>query len=81
MNIARQAIVTKYLPATNTKGARIKAICDAGSLTVPFPHKFSGAEAHEAVARQLMEKLGWKEKMYCGAAPDKMDWSYVFVLI
>lgn len=29
-----QAIITKYLPATNTRGQRVKATCARGSLTV-----------------------------------------------
>lgn len=57
-----QAIVTKYLPATNTKGARIKASCEAGSVTISYPHEAQrGVEAHATAMRALAAKLGWRE--------------------
>lgn len=31
-----QAIQTKYLPATNYRGSRIKATCERGSLTIGY---------------------------------------------
>ena len=34
-----QAIQTKYIGPTNTKGARIKAFCAAGSITIPYNYE------------------------------------------
>lgn len=53
-----QAIVTKWLPCTNTKPNRIKASCPAGSLTMSSDH------GHRHVAEKLVEKLGWTHANY-----------------
>jgi hypothetical protein len=52
-----QAIITKYLPATNFKGARIKASCDRGSAIVPYPHELSGDACHVFAADYLVGKF------------------------
>ena len=53
-----QAITTKYLPATNTRGSRIKATAGQGqSITVGYDH---GAPcAHRVAAIALIKKLDW----------------------
>ena len=51
----RQSITTKYLPPTNSRGSRIKATCEAGSVTIPYAYERSvaGAIARRAgAARQ-----------------------------
>ncbi len=53
----RQAISTKYLPATNTRGSRIKASCDRGSVTVPYPHELSGADCHAVAVDALLRRF------------------------
>jgi hypothetical protein len=57
-----QAITTRYIGPSRTKPSRIKAKCDAGSLTVSY-HSVDDcrdhAEKYEKVARMLAEKLGW----------------------
>lgn len=63
-----QAILTKYLGATDTKDSRIKAWCDAGSITIPYPHELSCPDTHAAAAMALVRKLGWTEPSY------KFDW-------
>ena len=75
-----QAIHTKYLPATNTRGSRIKATAGAGSVTIPYPHELSGQAVHRAAAEALCVKLNWVSP-YCapllgGCLPDG---SYCFV--
>lgn len=52
-----QAIQTKYLPATNTRGSRIKATCERGSITIDYPHDLSGDEVHREAVRQLIAKF------------------------
>lgn len=61
----RQAIVTKYLGPTNHRGSRIKATCEAGSITVPYDHALSGEGNHCAAAHALIRQLGWGD----GVAP------------
>ena len=75
-----QAIHTKYLPATNTRGSRIKATAGAGSVIISYPHELSGQAAHRAAADALCAKLGWVAPHYApllgGCLPDG---SYCFV--
>mgnify|MGYP007005619350 CR=1 FL=1 len=54
-----QAIQTKYLPATNTRGSRVKASCEAGSVTVPWDYSGGNQSNHTRAAQALVEKLGW----------------------
>ena len=86
-----QAIVTKYIGPTNTKGSRIKATCAAGSITVGYhnvdvdvdvaPYE---AERHQLVAAMLQRKLGWDSEYYgrleSGQLPNG-DYAHVFVKI
>lgn len=59
-----QAIITKYLPATNSRGSRIKATCQAGSVTISYPYDLTGMCCHAAAAKALVEKLGWGHAHY-----------------
>lgn len=53
------AIQTKYLPATNTKGARIKAFTDTGfNATISYPHELSFEQCHFEAVKALVEKNG-----------------------
>lgn len=54
-----QAIKTKYLPATNTKPSRIKAECEAGSITISYDHSLNIDELHQKAAKELLNKLSW----------------------
>ena len=71
----RQSITTKYLPPTNHRGSRIKATCEAGSVTVPYAYERSVAGAHRAACEALLAKLGWFGRYVGGAVPR----GYVFV--
>ena len=62
MNVSNshmQAITTKYLGPTNTKGRRIKASCEAGSITVYYDYEFSVSENHDSACKALLAKLEW----------------------
>lgn len=56
---ARQAITTKYLGPTDTKGARIKASCEAGSIIVSWVYNFDASGMHayavDTAAGRLMQ--------------------------
>ena len=54
-----QAIETKYLGPTNTKGARIKASAWADSVTIPFEYGPGTDGAHDLAVIALATKLGW----------------------
>ena len=71
-----QAIQTRYLPATDTRGSRIKAWCEAGSVTIGYPHELSGQAVYRKAAQALADKYKWPYK-YLGAQLTNKD--YVFV--
>ena len=54
-----QAITTKFYGPTNCRGARYKASCEAGSITLSQDYAIGSEENHVRVARALIEKLGW----------------------
>ena len=71
-----QAIITKYLSATDCRGSRIKAKCERGSITIPYPHeKREGEDTHRAAMQALINKfLDEDEKQY-GTPPLANPWS------
>jgi hypothetical protein len=75
-----QAIVTKYLGPTNSRGSRVKATCQAGSITVSWDDAWDVFPNHRAAALALVKKLGWDSypgTWHDGCLPD--DTGYVFV--
>lgn len=77
--IILQAITTKVIPATNTKGARIKATAEGGASLTRDYHSLDGNDAtkHLSVATLLALHLKWENQMVQGATKD----GYCFVLI
>lgn len=56
------AIQTKYVPATNTRGSRIKAFtCNGHSVSIPYPHELSNEQVYFAAVKELVKKhkLPW----------------------
>ena len=79
------AIQTKKLSATNTRGTRIKAtLASEGSITVSYNYAISEVSNHRAAALALLEKLHaldtqagmkinrwrWSWKLATGVLPD-----------
>jgi hypothetical protein len=78
----RQAIVTKYINPTNTRGARIKATAQAGSVYIGYDEAgTTPEERHAAAAAKLAAKFGWNNPEYYGpfVAGALPDGSYVHV--
>lgn len=68
-----KAILTKCLPATDTKPTRIKAYTEGGnSITVSwsecegYGNERTQAEAHGYAARKLAEKMHWRGTLLGG---------------
>ncbi len=72
-----QAITTKYIPASNTKGSRIKASAYAGSIFFDYAHELNAEENHAEAAQKLARKMGWNGRWFGGGLPD--DAGYCFV--
>ena len=66
-----QAIETKYLKPTGSKGGRIKATCWGGSATISYPHELNTDQAHYAAAQALREKMA---TLANGFGDDKSIW-------
>jgi hypothetical protein len=76
-----QAIQTRYLGPTNTRGSRIKAWTAAGSITIPYPHELSGQACYRAAAEALALKLEWNTRFYgqlLGGCLPNGDYVFVF---
>jgi hypothetical protein len=78
-----QAIVTKYIGPTNFRGSRVKATCQAGSLTIPWDDALNADGNHRAACNALRMKLNWTErgphKLVGGALPDGKSYAFVEV--
>jgi len=71
-----QAIHTKYLPATTTRGSRIKATCERASKTFDYPCELNAGEAvHSWAAKQLIAGFLAEDKKKYGTEPSKNPWS------
>lgn len=80
----RQAIETKFFGPGNVRGSRVKAICDAGSITLDWNHRLNGDENHIAAAQALATKLKWPGEWYGGGLPgdgrgSRRSFGYAFV--
>jgi hypothetical protein len=77
--VMRQAIWTKFLSPTDTRGVRIKACCEAGSVIVPWDHALNIDANHATAAQALAYKLGWDDSPMAGGA--LVGSGYAFVLL
>ena len=67
-----QTIQTKYLSPTNTKGTRIKASCDDGSITVSRDYGANVEDDYLRAAKKLKAKMEWSGSMVGGHNKDGM---------
>ena len=86
-----QAIYSKYLPATNVRGSRIKAFCERGSVTIGYPYDYDERGAHRHAVDTLLAKFhaediakygakaGWDKPYVTGGLPRKLGFAHVFV--
>lgn len=49
-------IRSKYIPATNTAGAKIRATFGGKTKSIPYPYELSGEEVHKKAAWAWVEK-------------------------
>lgn len=76
-NMIRQAVVTKWIGPTSTRGSRVKATASAGSITLHWDHTLNPEQNHMAAAKALAEKFSWKGDWYAGGMPN--DSGYCFI--
>ena len=69
--MSHKAILVKYLPFTNYKPARVKAIVHRNlSFTVSVSEYSSNDEARLAAAQAIAENLCWRGKYIKGTLPN-----------
>jgi UDP-2,3-diacylglucosamine pyrophosphatase LpxH len=80
-NTPYQSISTKYLPATNTKGSRVKAFTSWGkkSLTLAWDHDLTAEDNHRKVAARLADICNWTDCAWFMGG--NHDGHYVFVAV
>ena len=74
--MTRQAITTRHLGPTNTRGARVKATAYAGSVTLEWDHSLNSFSNHVRAAHALAKEFGWSGEWLSGGLPGE---GYVFV--
>lgn len=74
-----QAIQTKYLPATNTRGSRIKATAERGSITISYPDELSGDAVHRHAVDCLIAKFVKEDVVRYGSDARKGGWNRPYV--
>jgi hypothetical protein len=78
-----KAIETRYISATNYRGARIKATAEGGLyVTIPYPQEYDTEAAHRIGAYELIAKMGWgKQSWFNGivGGSTKRGYAWVFV--
>lgn len=77
----RQAIITKYLPVTNHRGARIRVMALAGRHTFPWRHELNSSENHYFAALEFAKELGWLTDCYLVGGGMHDNTGYCFVLV
>ncbi len=65
-----QAICTKYIGPSAVKGSRVKAMAEAGSITLHWDDSLNSHGNHLQAARALARKYGWKGQWYGGGTKD-----------
>lgn len=68
-----QAIETKYIGASDTRGSRIKAFCERESIAIPYPNG-DEQQAHAAAADTLVAKFIAEDTKKYGSDPATNPW-------
>ena len=66
----KQAIIIKYLGATNSKGTRIKASAKASSVTLSFDYSAGQEQRIRKAVDALLNKLEWSGEYIIGHLPN-----------
>jgi len=73
-----QAIITKDLPATNHRDARVKASCARGSITVAWDDALNPEENHRAAIIALLRVFVADDVKTYGINPLNSTWARVW---
>jgi hypothetical protein len=65
----RQAIQTKFLGPTNSRGSRVKAFAAPGSVTISWDHRLNPEQNHRAAAEMFANRMSWTGQWIAGTLP------------
>jgi hypothetical protein len=66
----RQAIQTKFLGPTNSRGSRVKAFAAAGSVTISWDPRLNPERNHKAAAEIFANRMNWEGTWNAGTLPN-----------
>jgi len=72
----RQAITTRYMGPTNYRPGRVKAMAQAGSVTLEWDHALNTDANHARAAKALRDKFDWQGVWFGAGLPGA---GYVYV--
>ena len=72
-----QAIVTRFIGATNHRQNRVKAVSQAGSKTINWDSDLDVVANHRLAAIALASHLDWGTDWVGGASPDGLGYCWV----
>lgn len=73
-----QAIEVTYLPRTGGRSSRMKASCERGSITIPYPYGLDARDRPKAAADALVRKFVEEDKAR-GVPSVENTWGKPFV--
>lgn len=76
-----QAIRTRYHGATDSKGSRISAKCEAGTIYVSWDHGLDVQQNHVAAATAMRNKMKWDTDHYPRMASGVFGGDYYHVFV
>lgn len=74
-----QAIITKYIGPTNSRGARIKAQCERGKIFFSYPYELSGEAVHRAAVDALTDKFAEEDAKRNGNPKESNPWKAPYI--
>lgn len=75
-----QKIDIKFLPATNTKGSRLKAYCERGSITLSCPDDLHRDKWAEYMVKHLVAKFIKEDENRYHSDPSANPWAGPWVV-
>ena len=72
-----QAIETHWIPVTNRKPNRVKAVCNAGKVILSWDDGLNAPDNHRRAAETLARQKGWTGRWHGGAVRGN---GYCFVI-
>lgn len=70
-----QAIETKHMPATQSRGSRIKASCERGAVTVSWSYDLNEEMNHIMAAHALVARFLKEDEAKNGSPIDRNPWN------